>query len=85
MLIGGPPACAMKLGRPSDAVSDAAEAVALAVVVQRVWRGYMGRLRGSEVRMEMAEFIAMIRMEEAAADEEEVGRRIEADGAARRH
>ena len=47
---------------------------ASAITMQRVFRGYVGKLRASVVRAEMADFIAMIRMEEAAADEEEYWR-----------
>lgn len=44
---------------------------ASAITIERVFRGYMGRIAASVARMEMAEFISMIRMEEAAADEDE--------------
>ena len=45
-----------------------------AITMQRVFRGYVGKLKASEVRAEMAEFIAMIRSEEAGADEEDYWR-----------
>ena len=44
---------------------------ASAITIERVFRGYMGRIAASVARMEMAEFISMVRMEEAAADEDE--------------
>ena len=44
---------------------------ASAITVQRVHRGHKGRVQASEVRVEMAEFIAQIREEEAKQDEEE--------------
>ena len=37
---------------------------ASAITMQRVFRGYVGKLKASVVRAEMADFIAMIRMEE---------------------
>ena len=47
---------------------------ASAITIQRVHRGHKGRLAASEVRVEMAEFIAQIREEEAKQDEEEYWR-----------
>ena len=47
---------------------------ASAITIQRVFRGSMGRVAASVARMEMAEFISMIRLEEAAGDEEEYWR-----------
>ena len=47
---------------------------ASAITIQRVNRGHKGRIAASEVRMEMAEFIAQIREEEAKQDEEEYWR-----------
>ncbi|GMH66094.1 hypothetical protein TL16_g04355 [Triparma laevis f. inornata] len=44
---------------------------ASAITIQRVHRGHKGRVAASDVRMEMAEFIAQIREEEAKQDEEE--------------
>ena len=44
---------------------------ASAITVQRVHRGHHGRVAASEVRLEMALFIARIREDEALADEEE--------------
>ena len=44
---------------------------ASAITIQRVHRGHKGKVAASEVRMEMAEFIAQIREEEAKQDEEE--------------
>ena len=43
---------------------------ASALTMERAFRGYVGRMHAAEARAEMAEFIAMIRMEEAAADED---------------
>merc|ERR1711871_110652 len=40
---------------------------ASAITIERVFRGYMGRIAASVARMEMAEFISMIRLEEAEA------------------
>jgi hypothetical protein len=45
-----------------------------AITGQRVYRGYLGRIYAKETRSEMAEFIAMIRMEEAVNDEDEYWR-----------
>ncbi|KAJ1455056.1 hypothetical protein M885DRAFT_520998 [Pelagophyceae sp. CCMP2097] len=47
---------------------------ASAITMQRCFRGYQGRISASVARMEMAEFISMIRLEEAALDEEEYWR-----------
>ena len=47
---------------------------ASAITIERVFRGYMGRIAASVARMEMAEFISMIRLEEAQADEDEYWR-----------
>ena len=44
---------------------------ASAVTIERAFRGYQGRVHASVARMEMAEFISMIRLEEAQADEDE--------------
>lgn len=44
---------------------------ASAITAQRVFRGYLGKLKSAEVRSEMAEFIAMIRMEDASNDDNE--------------
>ena len=60
------------------------ESIASALTMERTFRGYVGRVHAAEKRAEMAEFIAMIRMEEAAADEEDYWRthtfaRIERD------
>ena len=43
--------------------------LAAAITVQRTYRGYLGRHAATVARMEMAEFISMLRAEEAAADE----------------
>merc|ERR1711988_1006427 len=45
-----------------------------AITMQRIYRGYVGKRKASDVRSEMAEFIAMIRVDEAMADEEEYWR-----------
>ena len=42
---------------------------AAAITAQRTFRGYMGKLKSSEMRAEMAEFISMIRMEDSLNDE----------------
>ena len=47
---------------------------AAAITMQRTYRGYTGRVAASVARMEMAEFISMIRMEEATDDEREYWR-----------
>ena len=47
---------------------------ASAITMQRIFRGFMGKKKASDVRAEMAEFIAMIRIEEAMNDEEEFWR-----------
>ena len=47
---------------------------ASAITIERVFRGYMGRIAASVARMEMAEFISMIRLEEAQGDEDEYWR-----------
>ena len=47
---------------------------ASAITMQRIYRGYVGKRKASDVRSEMAEFIAMIRVDEAMADEEEYWR-----------
>jgi hypothetical protein len=47
---------------------------ASAITMQRIYRGFMGKRKASDVRGEMAEFIAMIRIEEAMNDEEEFWR-----------
>ncbi len=39
-----------------------------ALFIQRVYRGYLGRCIARELRMELAEFMASIRIEEAEAD-----------------
>ncbi len=39
-----------------------------ALFIQRVYRGYLGRCIASELRMELAEFMASIRLQEAEAD-----------------
>ncbi|CAM9716661.1 unnamed protein product, partial [Hapterophycus canaliculatus] len=39
-----------------------------AVNVQRAFRGHLGRVEASEVRMELAEYIADIRVKEAESD-----------------
>ncbi len=39
-----------------------------ALFIQRVYRGYLGRCIARELRMELAEFMAFIRVEEAEAD-----------------
>ncbi|CAM9508892.1 unnamed protein product, partial [Ectocarpus sp. 12 AP-2014] len=39
-----------------------------AVNVQRAYRGHLGRVEASEVRMELAEYIADIRVKEAESD-----------------
>merc|ERR1711988_1009022 len=47
---------------------------ASAITMQRVFRGYVGKMKASEVRAEMAAFIALIRSEEAAQDEDDYWR-----------
>jgi len=42
-----------------------------ATTLQRAFRGFVGRMDAAEKRAEMAEFIAMMRMEESAAEEED--------------
>ena len=42
---------------------------ATAIFLQRVWRGYIGRLITKQKRIEMAHFIALMRKEEAEDDE----------------
>ena len=42
---------------------------AAAIAIQRVYRGYLGRLDARETRIEMAHFIALMRAQEATADE----------------
>jgi hypothetical protein len=42
---------------------------ACAITAQRVFRGYLGKAKSSEMRAEMAEFISMIRMEDGVNDE----------------
>ena len=44
---------------------------AAATCVQRVWRGYLARVRAIETRAEMAYFIALMRTQEAETDEQE--------------
>ncbi len=44
---------------------------AAATCLQRIWRGYLARLLAVETRAEMAYFIALMRAEESAADEDE--------------
>lgn len=44
---------------------------AAATCLQRIWRGYLARILAVETRAEMAYFIALMRAEEAAHDEEE--------------
>jgi hypothetical protein len=44
---------------------------AAATCMQRVWRGYLARVEAIETRAEMAYFIALMRAQEAAQDEEE--------------
>ena len=55
---------------------DAMRALKLAAVitVQRVYRGRLGRYRAESRRVELAEFIASIRAEEAAEEEEQYWR-----------
>ena len=42
-----------------------------AIIIQRVYRGYLARVYTDQYRMEMAQFIAFLRAEEANADEEQ--------------
>jgi len=42
-----------------------------AITAQRVFRGYLGKCKSSEMRAEMAEFISMIRLEDSVNDEVE--------------
>ena len=44
---------------------------AAATCLQRIWRGYLARVLAVETRAEMAYFIALMRAEESAHDEEE--------------
>lgn len=44
---------------------------AAATCLQRIWRGYLARVEAVETRAEMAYFIALMRAEESAHDEEE--------------
>ncbi len=48
---------------------------ASAITAQRIFRGFLGKSKSAQVRAEMAEFIAMIRMEDAVTDEEEYWRK----------
>ena len=43
---------------------------ATAIFIQRVWRGYLARKEAKSLREEMAKFIALMRLEEAQADED---------------
>ena len=43
-------------------------------IIQRVFRGYLGRLYYTILRTEIAQFIAIVRFQEADADEEEYWR-----------
>jgi hypothetical protein len=42
---------------------------ATAIFLQRVWRGYLGRVATMQRRIEMAHFIALMRSQEAEDDE----------------
>ena len=44
---------------------------ASAIFIQRIYRGYLARLEATHTRSEMAQFIALMRAQEAAEDEEQ--------------
>ena len=55
-------------------VRGARQFIQFAVPICKEFLVHVGRMHAAEKRAEMAEFIAMIRMEEAAADEEDYWR-----------
>ncbi|TYZ68295.1 hypothetical protein PybrP1_005197 [[Pythium] brassicae (nom. inval.)] len=57
---------------------------AAATTLQRAYRGRLGRLAAEAKRVELAEFIAQVRAEEAIVEEEEYWRRHRLERAARR-
>lgn len=58
------------------------EALALAYLnlcatdIERIWRGYCGRRGAEQLRMEMAEFLFSLRVQEASREEDEFSRQF---------
>lgn len=55
--------------RRAEFESEIALAQAAAITMQRIYRGRLGRILAEEKRIELAEFIAQIRAEEALDEE----------------